>query len=438
MSAKPTVRRTYGKAPPRASSPLFDPSSPPPALSSTYRSSSPSSYRLDSPLGSSPPPPIRTRDKNPLFLPSEDDDDMDERDASQPESNYKGKQKAKENRIMEKKKVQSSLKGFFTSLPKKRPLEPSMTVSAVKPKQPNILGLSRPVTIANFLKTPQPINAKTGGSGRVKTRYMAQMYLTHLPLLHTCSTCGMSFVRGGPDEGFHATHHARVLRGILWEGMKKGEGEGWKVIQEDVEFGGKGRGRIIAVDGSFGGNTLVEILSTVDRVLSAPPLPPAILNRCKVFVFLTHSPPPPPSSSKRVKLDPTDNKLGKDKDKERVVSVVVAQGIKWAMKVLKEGEMEKEKSTTIESGGFGSVTCDPTPLPTPLGIHRLYTTPSYRSYSLSSRLLDVACEHTVYGCTFDPRKGEIAFSQPTESGRGVMERWGGGEVRVFVDDESQL
>lgn len=28
------------------------------------------------------------------------------------------------------------------------------------------------------------------------------------------------------------------------------------------------------------------------------------------------------------------------------------------MKVLKEGEMEKEKSKTIESGGFGSVTCE--------------------------------------------------------------------------------
>lgn len=50
----------------------------------------------------------------------------------------------------------------------------------------------------------------------------------------------------------------------------------------------------------------------------------------------------------------------------------------------------------------------------------------------------MACEHTVYGCTFDPTKGEVAFSQPTESGRGVMERWGGGEVRVFVDDQSQL
>lgn len=185
---------------------------------------------------------------------------MDERDASQPESSTaadllgKGNQKAKRDPIMEKKQVQSSLKGFFTSLPMKRPLEPSMTVSAVKPKQPKVLSLSRPVTIASFLKAPQPSNSKTSGSVKAKTRSMTQMHLTHLPLLHTCPTCGMSFVRGGPDEGVHVTHHTRVLRGILWEGMKKGEGEGWKVVQEDVEFGGKRRGRIIVVDGSFGGS----------------------------------------------------------------------------------------------------------------------------------------------------------------------------------------
>jgi len=57
---------------------------------------------------------------------------------------------------------------------------------------------------------------------------------------------------------------------------------------------------------------------------------------------------------------------------------------------------------------------------------------------LAQILLDAACDSTVYGCTFDPRKEEVAFSQPTESGRAVMEKWGGGSVRVFVDDESQL
>lgn len=80
----------------------------------------------------------------------------------------------------------------------------------------------------------------------------------------------------------------------------------------------------------------------------------------------------------------------------------------------------------------------PTPLPTPLGIHRLFVVPAYRGTGLARALLDVAAEHTVYGCAFDPKAGDVAFSQPTQSGRAVMEAWGGGAVRVFVDDERQL
>lgn len=87
---------------------------------------------------------------------------------------------------------------------------------------------------------------------------------------------------------------------------------------------------------------------------------------------------------------------------------------------------------------IGTDVCSPTPLPTGLGIHRLFTVPAYRGCGLATILLDAAAQHTVYGCTFGPAKGEVAFSQPTESGRAVMERWGQGAVRVFVDDESQL
>jgi N-acetyltransferase len=62
----------------------------------------------------------------------------------------------------------------------------------------------------------------------------------------------------------------------------------------------------------------------------------------------------------------------------------------------------------------------------------------YRSLGLAQALLNAARQQTVYGCTFDPAAGEVAFSQPTESGRAVMEKWGGGAVRVFVDDECQI
>lgn len=73
----------------------------------------------------------------------------------------------------------------------------------------------------------------------------------------------MSFVRGGEDEHTHAKHHARVIRGIPWDGLGKGKGRalpgndgGWRVIQQDVKFGGEqysGKGRLITCDGSWGG-----------------------------------------------------------------------------------------------------------------------------------------------------------------------------------------
>lgn len=85
-----------------------------------------------------------------------------------------------------------------------------------------------------------------------------------------------------------------------------------------------------------------------------------------------------------------------------------------------------------------SADSSPEQLPTSLGIHRIFTVPAYRYLGLAQTLLDASCRHTVYGCHFDPAKGDVAFSQPTESGRKTMERWGRGHVRVFIEDERQL
>jgi len=82
---------------------------------------------------------------------------------------------------------------------------------------------------------------------------------------------------------------------------------------------------------------LDDILNTIDTVLSSPPLPPVILDQCKIFLFTTTSPPPG-------RLQPT-----RGAPKERIVSVVVAQPIKWAMKVLSPQE-KGEGGRVIDSG----------------------------------------------------------------------------------------
>jgi N-acetyltransferase len=71
----------------------------------------------------------------------------------------------------------------------------------------------------------------------------------------------MSYIRGGDDEGTHEKHHARVTRGIIWDGLGRGKrvkskvdgDKGWRVIKDNVPINGKGRGRILVVDGSYGG-----------------------------------------------------------------------------------------------------------------------------------------------------------------------------------------
>lgn len=69
----------------------------------------------------------------------------------------------------------------------------------------------------------------------------------------------MSYVRGGKDEILHSKHHTKVVRGIIWEnslGKGKSKSIGWRVVQDDVEFGSgreKGKARVIMCQGSHAG-----------------------------------------------------------------------------------------------------------------------------------------------------------------------------------------
>lgn len=82
----------------------------------------------------------------------------------------------------------------------------------------------------------------------------------------------------------------------------------------------------------------------VDMVLSAPPLPAAILNACKIFLLVTSSPPPLAEGKRRRLLEARADGA---KPRDRVVGVVVSQPIKWAMRVLREDE----EGNGIDSGG---------------------------------------------------------------------------------------
>jgi hypothetical protein len=97
----------------------------------------------------------------------------------------------------------------------------------------------------------------------------------------------------------------------------------------------------------------MEILESVDTVLSAPALPDPILSRCKIFLFTTCS-PPPQSASKRLKpISKSSLSASTGKPIERVVGCVVVQPIRTALKVLGDDELREMEQDSDDGQGRG-------------------------------------------------------------------------------------
>ncbi|KAJ9103092.1 hypothetical protein QFC21_002514 [Naganishia friedmannii] len=432
---------------------------------------------------------------------------------------------------------QASLKSFFTfgSQPKTVKSKSSANnlrveesgsavnvTSTAEEKQPSAKS-KQPSSLQQLHLVPVRLSSIASSSSGFQTT------LSNASLLTTCSKCNMSYIRGGigqQDEIIHKQHCQRVTEGVKWDTRaipqptgssvtmtggklsswragkgdkaKKRNGAVGQVVERNVEFGmgkefgtGKGKekalGNVVCVDGyeAASDKRVMEILESVDTVLSAPALPDPMLSRCKIFLFTTSS-PPPQTASKRLKptsKSSSSSSTSTAKPIERVIGCVVVQPIQTALRVLGDEELRESEQESRDGGrkrrrddlviigenvqDEGDMTagmakdvstkaviclaigflrpltlvnrdvCRPERLPCKIGIHRVFTVPKYRGLGISKILLDVACERTIYGYTCDPVKGEVAFSQPTSSGKALMDAWGGVHVRVFVEDEQQ-
>ena len=81
----------------------------------------------------------------------------------------------------------------------------------------------------------------------------------------------------------------------------------------------------------------------------------------------------------------------------------------------------------------GNLYCKPQPLPTTMGVARLFVSSSHRRKGIAQILLDAAASSFIHGCPLDPSQGEVAFTQPTTLGKLVMEKWGKGSVRIYEE-----
>lgn len=204
-------------------------------------------------------------------------------------------------------------------------------------------------------------------------------------------------------------------------------------------------------------NQLAALFETISVALSSPPLSRQILAESKAFLFLLT-----PSSSSTAKSTLARSRTNQPsvRPREKIVGCVIAQPIATAMRITKTVGEAKTVNTTeriffentvhqnsspfrppaahpspegdlITVDASTSLYCSPEPLPTPLGIPRMFVSSSFRRLGIASRLLTAAAENFIHGVTLDPAKGEVAFTQPTASGKALMDKWGQRGARIY-------
>ncbi|KAG9318333.1 hypothetical protein JVU11DRAFT_421 [Chiua virens] len=249
-------------------------------------------------------------------------------------------------------------------------------------------------------------------------------------VLRTCPLCVLSYTKGAPDdEALHRTHCGRVQRGMEWR--KEEEREALKAsvneVATNVKLRDGSKGRIICFPASLAGKIgtkFTHLLETINLALASPPLTESILKSSKAYLFLL----PTVSNSHR----------------EKIVGCVIAQRISTAMAIAPSEPSISEYNpdsafsrpqtqSLVAVDATSGLFCHPTPLPTPLGIPRLFVPSAHRRQGIATRLLSAAAATFIHGCPLDPTKGQVAFTQPTEGGCAVMEKWGKGFVRIYEE-----
>jgi len=119
--------------------------------------------------------------------------------------------------------------------------------------------------------------------------------------------------------------------------------------------------------------------------------------------------------------------------KEQIVGCVIAQRIESAMAIASPEDYSSPTASLVSVDATASVFCHPAPLPTPLGISRVFVAKTHRREGVATTILDTVVKTFVHGCTLSPEQGQVAFTQPTGEGSALMRRWGKGGVRIYEE-----
>ncbi|KAI9816602.1 MAG: N-acetyltransferase O1 (Establishment of cohesion protein 1) [Pycnora praestabilis] len=255
----------------------------------------------------------------------------------------------------------------------------------------------------------------------------------------TCRTCGMDFIPTNiEDQALHRKFHAMNVGGIdLGTGFGKAAklSKVWEPstvkdvrLQVGYEF-------VMVVDRGSSladKNKVKRALDVVNTELSAVgidderlwgQLPKADLTKLAFGAVGTES-------SQVLVEDIKDRQRDRFKaflyiKRDKCVGLCLAERISKAYRVLKEKALPQGEDAGFVVSKSSSVSVSKEADCAILGVSRIWTSTLHRRQGVALKLLECAAMNTVYGMVVP--KEMIAFSQPTESGGRLAEKWFGGQ-----------
>lgn len=246
----------------------------------------------------------------------------------------------------------------------------------------------------------------------------------------TCAGCSMEYVPSNSEDAtLHRMFHDMNEGGVeLSKAFMKSPVMRWAWTVTNIP------GSVVVVDrkGSPPArNHAKKVLDVVNKELSAAEIDDSLLWSQKSL-----------AKSSDIKQSDAEERNDHKSDRYKVfmhvkddkcIGMCLAERITEGRRVKAAPKENGDKDATPRPKS-SSISVEEEPTPAVVGVSRIWTSRAFRRKGIAVNLLDCVMNHFIYGMGID--KEEIAFSQPTESGKQLAEDWYGEESGWLVYNEA--
>jgi len=252
----------------------------------------------------------------------------------------------------------------------------------------------------------------------------------------TCATCGMEYVPSNAEDAtLHRMFHDMNEGGVeLSKAFMRSPAMRWAWTVSNIP------GSVVVIDRKSSPparNMAKKVLEVVNKELSAAEIDESLLWSQKSLLKNAET------SGREVKQSDAEERNDHKSDRyklfmhvkdDKCIGMCLAERITEGRRVKgADGEKNGDPNATPRPKS-SSISVEEEAAPAVVGVSRIWTSKAFRRKGIAVNLLDCVMSHFIYGMGIE--KEEIAFSQPTESGKQLAEEWYGEESGWLVYNEA--